>query len=164
MFVLDIAITTKNPFILEGIDQAFSSFFPGKDICLYPYRVETDLKRLPIESEIFHSANTRIRKLKNVLENDADFLVSYENGLISKNGLWFKEFIILIQKYDGQESIGISGGYLVPLDDVTELINSGKKELDVENSKQGVGRLPSELMRRTNLIKYTTLLALSGLY
>ena len=160
---MDIAVTTKNPFILEGIDQGFSSFFPRKDICLFPYRTETNLKRLPIGSEIYKAANNRIRNLKNQLKQDADFIVGYENGLVCQNGLWFKEFIILIQKYDGQESIGISGGYMVDLDDVTELLNSGT-DLDIDNSLPGIGKLPSNLVSRTTLIKNTTLLALSGLY
>lgn len=154
---MNIAIASKNPLKIVGIENAFSDFFPEEEINMFPFNVNSNQKkRQPIESEILNCAKMCINNLKKTLDMDTDFLVACEEGLITLNGYWFEQHIVYIQKYDGSESVGISGGILIPQDNVTEIIN---KETTAEKS---ISKLSKGLICRASLIKQGTLLALSG--
>lgn len=157
---MNIAIASKNPLKIEGIEQAFSEFFPEEEINLFPYEVNSNVRRQPIESEIYNGAKFRLKNLKNILEEDVDFMVSCEAGLITLNGLWFNQHVILIQKYDGTQSVGISGGFMIPQDKITDVINADLKV--AFGSKAGISRLSNGLTSRCDLIKQGTVLALAG--
>lgn len=163
---MKIAIATKNPTKIKGIEKAFRKFFPECDLETLSFEVESGVGREPIGDDVFIGAITRLKNLKAMLEEMnmvADYYVSCESGLLPQYGIYFNDQVVLVE-HKGQHNFGKSSAYSIPEKYVEEIITTELGEVfnKLFDGKGGVSILTNFQTSRLELIKASTIMALSG--
>ncbi len=166
---MKILMGTKNSGKIEGARQAFSKYF--ENIEIEGISVNSNVGDQPINQEIMQGAKNRVKNLKKwAQENkiDADFYIASEAGITNLLGEWMDFNIAVIEKSDGEQSVGSSSGFLIPEKYVDEIIHTelGKvmdrlfKTNGLNKQNGGIGELTHHEISRVDLTKQAFIMAL----
>ena len=158
---MEIAIATTNQTKIRGIANAFRSCFPECNPKINSLKVESGVGRQPIEDDVFIGAENRLNNLK--AEVSAEYYVACESGLLKQYGTYYNVQIVLIE-HKGVRKFGISPAFPIPEEYLEEIINTELGEVfdKIFEGKGGVSILTNFQTNRIELIKYSTIMALSG--
>jgi len=156
-----VKVATLNPTKIEAITEAFEIYF--QDVEVMRYDVESGVPRQPVNEEVFQGAKNRLEGLKKEGEDNWDYLVSCEGGLIKLYDYWFNVQVIMIQRKDEKIGVGLSQGCQIPPEYIEEVIDTSiAKVLDrIFEGKGGIRVLTQDQFTRKNLIKDGTIMALT---
>lgn len=159
-----VKVASTNPFKAEGIEKAFSHYF--KDVQIEAIQIESGVGEQPIEEYVFLGAERRLKNLRIASKNqEYDYLVSCEAGLINQYGQWFNIQVVMIEEKSGKQSMGLSPAYPIPLKYVEEIIETDfSTVLDkLFEGKGGTRVLTKNVVTRVDLVSNATVMALTGL-
>lgn len=156
-----VKVATLNPTKIEAIAEAFEIYF--QDVEVMRYDVASGVPRQPVNEEVFQGAQNRLEGLKKEGEDNWDYLVSCEGGLINLYDYWFNVQVIMVQGKDEKIGIGLSQGCQIPPEYVEEVIDTSiAKVLDrIFEGKGGIRMLTHDQFTRKSLIKDGTIMALT---
>lgn len=159
---MKLAIATDNPNKIKGISNAFRSYFPEVELQIESAKVESGVGKQPVDNDVFIGAKNRLAELKTLVPS-SDYFISCESGLLKQYGIYYNVQIVLIEK-EGFQQIGISPAFPIPEEYIDEIINTELGEVfdKIFEGKGGVSILTHYQTNRIDLIKYSTLMALSG--
>ena len=166
---MKILMGTKNPGKIEGARQAFSKYF--ENIEIEGISVSSDVGNQPVNEEIMQGAKNRVKNLKKWAQENkmhADFFIASEAGITNLLGEWMDFNIAVIEKTDGEQSVGSSSGFLIPEKYVEEIIHKelGKvmdkifKANGLSKENGGIGNLTHNEISRIDLTKQAFIMAL----
>lgn len=157
---INIKVGTVNPVKIAAITAAFEHYF--ENVQVRGYEVNSHVPKQPIDQEVYAGAENRLQELKGDNE-EYDYLVSCEAGLISQYGHWFNVQIVLIEDKTGKRGFGMSQGFEIPRQYVQEAIHSSvSKVLDrVWDGKGGMRILSKGQMTREIMVRDGTIMALT---
>lgn len=154
-----VKVASKNSVKLYAINTAFNRFF--NDVKIISQNVESGVPDQPINDDVFEGAKNRLEALKD--DSDYDYLVSCEGGLLQLAGHWFNVQVVMIKDRHGNQGMGMSQGYEIPLKYVEEAINTSVADvLDrLFDRKGGISVLTRGYETRASLIQDGTVMALA---
>ena len=159
---MKIAIATTSPTKIQGVLEAFRSYFPELKIEVESKGVDSGVGIQPIENDVFIGAENRLDELKsNAISSD--YYISCESGLLKQYGKYYNAQVVLIEK-DNIRQFGISPAFPIPDKYLEKIIATELCEVfdEVFDGKGGVSILTHYQTNRVDLVKYSTLMALSG--
>ena len=163
---IKILIGSSNKAKIEGAKLAFSKYF--SDFEIMSEDIPSNVNSQPLNDEIIQGARNRIKGLKELKQDDIDFYISSEAGLINIGKTWLNVNLSMVEDKNGYESIGTSQGYMIPQNKL-ELIK--EKTLGVvmdeifngeglNRNKGGINLLTMGEMSRIQLVRDSFILAL----
>jgi inosine/xanthosine triphosphatase len=120
--IMIVAAGTKNPAKVRGIRKAFSKYFP--DVELRPVDSSSVAKSQPRGlEEMTAGASARARFA--LSKAGGDFGVGVEAGIFTIGGVYFDNQVAAVADASGKVSLGHSAGYMLPLEDMENLLREG---------------------------------------
>ena len=159
---MKIAIATTSPTKIKGVLEAFRSCFPEIEIEIESKGVDSGVGIQPVEDDVFIGAENRLNELKsNIISSD--YYISCESGLLKQYNKYYNAQVVLIEK-DNIRKFGISPAFPIPDEYLEEIINTELRNVfdKIFDGKGGVSILTHYQTNRVDLIKYSTMMALSG--
>lgn len=156
---MKIALATQNPVKINGVKEGFRQFLGTRDIEVYSYSMPSKTKRKFMLGEKFSSAETRLKSLKKMVDNDVDYYVAIEGGLLCEAGKWFYIQTAIVQKNTSRcrYSIGLSSGLQLPASLVLDIVNSN---LDSESKEDEFLKLNKSKFSSAKFVENAVFMAL----
>lgn len=161
---------TKNPGKIEGAKQAFEKYFDNVQI--EGIKVESEVPNQPFDKEILTGAKNRVKNLRKYARNNnikADYFIASEGGITKLLGDWLSINLVVVENYDGLQSIGISQGFPIPNKYIGKIKETefgvvmdklfNKNELN--KGKGGIGILTKDEISRIDLTRNAFIMALT---
>lgn len=159
--LIHVASTSKAK--LVGIREAFEVYFDNVEV--RGHQVDSQVSRQPLNDEVFLGAENRLKALRKI-NDDYEFLVSCEAGLIRQYSRLFNAQIVLVQNKEGLVGFGMSPGFEIPKQyEEKALKRSVAKVMDeVFKGQGGIRVLTKGEYTRENLVKSGTIMALTRIF
>ena len=158
-----VKVGTANPVKVEGVKDAFKRYLK-EDVEVISFEVDSGVASQPRNKEVIEGAKNRLKELKKLGEDNWDYLVSCEGGLIDMYGNWVNMQVVIVEAKNGMTGFGCSQGFEVPQEHIEEAINTSiAKVLDkIYDGKGGVRVITRDNFTRKDLIRDATIMALAG--
>lgn len=175
---LKVAVGSRNPVKIRGVERAFRIFYP--DVCVVAVPVEPGVPAQPIGfSQILEGARNRASGALKAC-GDVDLGVGVEAGMYRVGDLWFDVQVTAIYDGENRVSYGFSPAFQLPECFAHKLVEGAAGELeelvDEFYGTTGIGEkggfvslLTRGVVAREELTFYSTVMALiprlnEGLY
>lgn len=159
--MITIKVATENRVKVEAITDAFEHYF--QNVQVMRCDVSSGVPEQPVNKEVFKGAQNRIKELLKKGENNWDYLVSCEAGMINLYGYWFYVQVVMIQSRDGKFGVGVSQGVPIPSKHIKETLNTSITNVlgKVFGRKAGINLLTYGRFTRKSLVEDATIMALT---
>lgn len=159
-----IKVGTTNPVKVKAIKEAFEHYF--EDVQVRTYKIASYVPEQPIAREVMMGAENRLQNLKRT-EEEYDFLVSCEAGIIEQEDHWFNVQLVVIEDKNGKRSTGLSPSFEIPKKYVIEVVQTKATIANILDrlfdGEGGIRVLSRGQFTREKMIHDGTVMALSGL-
>lgn len=144
-----VAVGTKNPAKIDGVQRAFSRYFPDVDV--RPVDSSSVAKAQPLGlDQMVEGAIARARFALSKV--GGDYGVGVEAGIFQVGEVYFDHQQAAVAAPSGKVSLGHSAGYMLPKDAVERLLREGKELERFAETLSGV----SEIGDKGGLVHYLT--------
>ncbi|MCD6443722.1 inosine/xanthosine triphosphatase [Candidatus Bathyarchaeota archaeon] len=167
--VLKVAVGSRNPVKVKGVEKAFKIFYP--DVCVVAVPVESGVPAQPIGfDQILEGAKNRASRALQACR-DFDLGVGVEAGMYTVGGLWFDVQVTAISDGENHVTYGFSPAFQLPEGFAHRLVEGEAEELeelvDEFYGTTGIGKrggfvslLTKGVVVREDLTFYSTVMAL----
>lgn len=168
---MKILMGTKNPGKIQGAKSAFEKYF--EDVEIEGISVDSEVGGEPLNKSIMQGAKNRVKNLKEYAKFnniEADFYIASEAGLTNSfgSGDWMDFNVAVIERKDGEQSVGVSSGFKIPdkyVDEVIDkdlgvIMNRIFQDTNLSREDGGIGRLTHGEITRIDLTKQAFIMAL----
>lgn len=161
---IKILVPTQKQLKIEAIASAFRKSFPEDEIIISSIPSFSDVPRQPSNNDVFVGAVNRICNSKDFLEEDFDYIVSCEGGLINQFGKWFNIQVVVLEDKNGNRFSGLSSGFEVPEKYVPMALETSIRVVmdEVFGLENNHDFLPGGRSFRKQLIEEATTMAISS--
>lgn len=166
---LKVAVGSRNPVKVRGVERAFKIFYP--DVCVVAVPVKPGVPAQPIGfNQILEGARNRAQEALKACKN-VDLGVGVEAGMYEVGGLWFDVQATAIYDDEGYASYGFSPAFQIPecfarklvegiAGELEELVDEVYGTIDIGEKGGFVSLLTKGAVTREELTFYSTVMAL----
>lgn len=160
---MKVAIATKSPDKITGIQEAISRFFNVKEteIEFYSKSVSSGVSEQPFDSETYQGALNRATGIRKEFP-DMDYYISCEAGIENVFGQYYNVQVVCILESNNRTLWGKSSGWSIPPEDIETIRNNN---LDIYLRSRGINNLEELLgpsCSRSAAVSEATWLALAS--
>ena len=120
-----VLVGSTNPVKLEAVREAFLHFHPNIDVL--GFDVDSKVSVQPVGDETFSGAKNRAEAVMELEEDDADFYVGAEGGIVQHGTQWFTFACMCIINRSGNMGYGITPQLPLP-DEISNRLLTGEDE------------------------------------
>jgi inosine/xanthosine triphosphatase len=150
MRLMKIVIGTKNQKKIDVTLSVFKSVLSIEDVAVEGRNAQSGVPEAPYDQQTYQGAYNRA--VECYKEDDADFYIGIESGLVERYGNIFEEAWAVVISHDGTETIGYSSGLMLPKA-VVDRMNAGQKHNEIMAHFDKVFNLPDD--NRDTWSRYT---------